>query len=208
MNCSRTLSATVLGLLLCAVSLHAGIVETVRERYGSATAITTDIDLTILWKVREKQESRSGTMQLAKGDKFRVELGPTVWVCNGQTVWQYSSASNQVVVKRLLDFDLSSQPSQMLQTFVHDYDYRVLEETDKQAVLFWEADSSHASSFYRTVTAFYDKRKNVISSFVLIDRHGNESTYRFSKTILGASIPRETFEFAIPKGAHVLDERE
>ncbi len=195
-------------LLLPRASAAATIIDTLRTRYGSAATISTDLGLTILWKVREKQESKTGSMKLATGDRFRVELGPTTWVCDGQTVWQYSSASNQVVIKRLLDFDLSSHPSQMLATFVNGYEYRVLENTARQAVLSWEADSSEAASFYRSITVFYDKHKGTISSFALIDRHGNESTYQFTKTVLGGPIPRETFEFAIPKGAHVLDERE
>jgi outer membrane lipoprotein-sorting protein len=195
-------------LLLSSSSPAATIVDTLRTRYGSAQTISTDLDLTILWKVREKQESKSGSMQLAAGDRFRVVLGPTTWVCNGQTVWQYSSATNQVVVKRLLDFDLSSHPSQMLSTFVNGYAYRVQENTEKQAVLLWEADSTQSASFYRSISVFYDKRKGAISSFAMTDRHGNQSTYQFSKTVLSAPIPRETFEFAIPKGAHVLDEHE
>jgi outer membrane lipoprotein-sorting protein len=195
-------------LLLPSSSPAATIVDTLRTRYGSAQTISTDLNLTILWKVREKQETKSGSMQLAAGDRFRVVLGPTTWVCNGQTVWQYSSATNQVVVKRLLDFDLSSHPSQMLSTFVNGYAYRVLENTEKQAVLFWEADSTQTASFYRSISLFYDKRKSTITSFAMTDRHGNQSTYQFTKTVLSASMPRETFEFAIPKGAHVLDERE
>jgi outer membrane lipoprotein-sorting protein len=186
----------------------AGVVETIRATYGAQTTLTTDFDLTIFWKVREKQESNSGGMQLAPGDRFRVELGPTTWVCDGQTVWQYSTKTNQVVIKRLLDFDISTHPSQMLATYVLGYDYRVLEENERQATLQWEADSAEASAFYQQITLTFDKRKNVVVSLVVIDRHGNQSTYQFKRTVFGEQMPRSTFELAIPKGADVLDERQ
>jgi len=196
----------------CAIALAgtawSGVLETIRAAYGSERTLSTDFDLTILWKVREKQESKSGRMQLAPGDRFRVEMGSATWACDGQTVWQYSSQTNQVVVKRLLDFDISSHPSQMLATYVRGYDYRVLEEDERQATLQWEADSAQASASYRLITLTFDKRKGVVSSLVVIDRHGNQSTYTFKRTAFGESMPRSTFEFAIPKGADVLDERQ
>jgi outer membrane lipoprotein-sorting protein len=190
-----------------AATTSAGIVEDLRSKYAGKGTIVVEFDLTILWKVREKQESRSGRMQLAPGDKFRVELGATTWACNGQTVWQYSTKTKQVVIKRLLDFDLSSHPSQILATYVNDYDYGVLEENDRQAVLQWESLEGDAKSFYRSITIYYDKHKGAMSSLILVDRHGNESTYLFKRTVFGEKIARETFQFAIPKGVDVLDER-
>lgn len=195
-------------VFLAVVSSSAGIVETIRAQYSGSQTLVTEFDLTILWKVREKQESNSGRMQLSPGDKFRVQLGPTTWVCNGQTVWQYSSRNKQVIIKRLLDFDMSSHPSQMLATYVNDYDYEVLEDTERQVILQWQAGEDEKKAFYRSITIYYDKRAKAVSSLILVDRHGNESTYRFKRTVFGQEIPRETFEFEIPKGAHVLDERD
>jgi len=186
---------------------EAGIVEELRKRYGTERTLVTEFDLTILWKVREKQESSSGKLYLAPGDKFRVELGPTTWVCNGQTVWQYSSRTDQVLIKRLLDIDLAAHPSQILSRYVNDYAYDVLENTQKRAVLQWEADTGSPPPLYTSITIHYDKAKDAISSLVVIDRHGNESTYLFKKTEFGVDIPRTVFEFEIPKGVDVLDER-
>ncbi len=199
--------ACIVSLAAMAVGVEAGIVETLKQKYAGDQTIVADFDLTILWKIREKQETKSGRLHLAPGDKFRVELGPTTWVCNGQTVWQYSEKANQVVIKRLLDYDLSQQPSQLLSTFVNDYDYDVLEQNDRQAILQWEADSGDGQAFYRTVTIYYDMRKQSLSSLILVDRHGNESTYLFKRTAFGKDIPKDVFEFEIPKGVHVLDDR-
>jgi chaperone LolA len=192
---------------LAAATACSGILETVRQKYDKATSLSSDMSLTIRWKVREKEESRSGRIYLTKGDKFRVELGETIWVSNGQTMWQYSKQTNQVIVKRILDVDLSSHPSQILSTFLNDYDYAVLEDNGRQVVLQWVADSTDKTSFYRQVTAYYDTKKGYVSSFLLVDKHANESVYLFKRTEFSEQIPRELFEFEPPKGAHVLDER-
>jgi outer membrane lipoprotein-sorting protein len=197
----------VLLLAMAWLPVRADLIQQLRERYAAGATLTTEFDLTILWKVREKQESSSGRLFLAPGDKFRVELGPTTWVCDGQTVWQYSSRTKQVLIKRLLDIDLAAHPSQILSRYVSDYEYRVLEDTDKRAILQWEADTGSPPPLYTSITIHYDKAEDAISSLVVIDRHGNESTYLFKKTTFGSEIPRKVFEFEVPKGVEVLDER-
>ncbi|MFW6254101.1 MAG: LolA family protein, partial [Chitinivibrionales bacterium] len=68
-------------------------------------------DLSIFWAVRERTEEKKGELYVSPGDKFRAEVGQTIWVSDGQTYWQYSKAANQVVIKDLLDVDLSMHPS-------------------------------------------------------------------------------------------------
>lgn len=201
--------ATVVTLAFLGTGVaHAGIVETLREKYSPKTTIQADLDMTIYWRVREKKETKKGRVAVAPGDRFRVELDNTVWVCDGTTFWQYSSGSNQVVIKDLLDIDLSSHPSQILSTYLTDYDYTTKKENAKTAVLAWKADSTTPSSFYRRIEVTVDKKRKLVSEVFVVDRHGNKTTYRFSHTKLGETIAPETFTFEIPKGAHVLDARE
>jgi len=183
------------------------IIEQVRRNYNPQTVIEADIVLTIDWKVREKQEQKQGHITLAPGDRFRVELDNTIWVCNGQTFWQYNSATGQVIIKRLLDVDLSSHPSQLFETYLRTYRYEVAQQDADRAVLAWKADSSSAGSFYTSITLSVDRKKTILQSIAVVDRNGNASTYEFRKTRLGGDVQKSRFEFETPKGAHVLDTR-
>jgi chaperone LolA len=184
----------------------AGIVDSVRAKYGDNASVQTDVTVTISWKAREKEESRSGRLWLAPGDRFRIEMDNTVWTCDGQTLWQYGAGSGQVIIKRLHDVDLSSHPSKVFATYLTKK-YVVASEDQRQAVLVWKADSAAASTApYREVTLMVDKSDCTITKLSMTDKSGNVNTYAFRKTRFGAIAP-EKFVFAVPKGARVLDSR-
>jgi len=42
--------------------------------------------------VREKTDNMHGSVVLAPGDRFRADLGTTLWVSDGTTLWQYDKA--------------------------------------------------------------------------------------------------------------------
>jgi outer membrane lipoprotein-sorting protein len=184
------------------------LLDQVRQKYHAKASVEAEFGLTINWNVREKIENRNGRLLFAAGDKFRVELDNTVWVCDGQTFWQYSAATNQVIIKRLLDVDLSTHPSQILSTYLNKYQYALKEENDKQAVLAWKADSAGVKNPYQSITLVVDKKEVLVNKLVVVDRSGNESTYTFKKTKFGITPPPGSFEFEVPAGARILDTRE
>ena len=185
------------------------IMKTVRAIYNSKTSLETKFDLHIFWKVREKEETKTGKIFLAPGDKFRVELGPTVWVCNGETYWQSDKdeRGTQVVIKRLADVNTGMLPSYILSAYVAEYTYRLKEETGTAAVVEWAADSLAGKSETTVIRISIDKKSGKITSIFIIDKSGNESTYTFKKTKFPANVPKETFDYSPPKGASILDMR-
>jgi outer membrane lipoprotein carrier protein len=199
----------VLAAAVCAAAAQApSLVDELRAKYGKQVTLQTSFDLEIMWKVREKTEKKSGTLQIAPDDKFRLELDNTVWVSDGLTYWQYSKATSQVVIKKLVDVDLSMHPSQIITTYLFDYSYAIKDENDKQAVLEWTAPQDDAKAYAKAITMWVDKKKMILKKLHVVDTNGNESTYDFKKTKVGGDIPAETFRLAIPEGASVLDTRD
>jgi outer membrane lipoprotein-sorting protein len=204
------LVACVILILLSLATVYSAslpILDQIRAKYTAKTTVDADFNVSIYWKVREKTETKSGHLCFAPGDKFKAELDNTTWVSNGQTFWQYSSANNQVIIKNLIDVDLSSHPSQILSTYLTKYTYKIKEENEKQAVLIWTADSAAAKNFYQSITLWAEKADASVTKLVVIDRQGNESTYQFKKVKFGIAIPPNTFEFEVPKDASILDTR-
>jgi outer membrane lipoprotein-sorting protein len=195
-------------LAACAAAATGGVIDAVREKYDPKASIEADVQVTIYWKVREKEDRKEGHIVLGGGDRFRVQLDKILWVCDGQTVWQYNEKTQQVVIKRLLDVDLSSHPSQIFSTYLKEYSYRENLDDEREAVLNWEADSSDNDPFYRSVALWINTKHVVVTRIVVVDKNGNESTYRFKKTAFGIQPPADLFTFTVPKGVHVLDVRE
>jgi outer membrane lipoprotein-sorting protein len=185
------------------------LLNRIKLNYSGKAAIATSFDVHIAWKVRETEETRHGSIVLAPGDRFRVELGTGVWVSNGNTLWQFDRAISQVVIKQLSATDPSMLPSSAVTRYCSDYPLAALQQSGTDAVFEWKADTSIAArsgqvSFVRLVA---DKKLAVIEKLVVVDKMGNESSYTFSRTVLGKIMPSSTFEFEPPKGARVLDQR-
>jgi outer membrane lipoprotein-sorting protein len=183
--------------------------KTVREMYNIKTSLETKFDLHILWKVREKEETKSGKIVLAPGDKFRVELGPALWVSNGETYWQSEKddRGTQVVIKRLADVNIAMHPSHVLNRYVGDYSYRLKEEKDGIAVVEWAADSLSNQPEATVIRLSIEKKSGKITALFVVDKSGNESTYAFKKTRFTAHAPEKMFDFSPPPGASIIDMR-
>jgi outer membrane lipoprotein-sorting protein len=185
------------------------IMKTVRQLYGEKMPIETRFDLHILWKVREKEESKSGKIVLAPGDKFRVELGAATWVCDGRNYWEISRDENkvQVVIKRSSEIDRSAMPSRVVQTYLTNYTFRLKQTVGPLTVVTCAADSLSKIADIDRVDLSVDSKSGIIKTLLVVDKNGNESSYRFTKTKIPARPPASAFSYTAPKGASIIDLR-
>ena len=206
---NKIVAAVSLITLILLTSLFAqenAVITALKKKYNEKTSLELTFDLNIFWKVREKNEKKSGSLSLMPGDKFRLTIGSTEFISDGHTYWQYNEKSSQVIIKSLLDIDLEMHPSQIIKTYL-GRSYTVKSEDEKQAVLTWSNPEPEQKKPYKDVTLWVNKKKNIIEKIVAIDKNGNESTYTFKKTKTGVQFPPTLFEFEVPKGVDVLDSR-
>jgi len=188
-----------------------GLLSRVVKNYSGDVSLSTSFDVKILWKIREKEETKHGKIIVAPHDRFRIGLGESVWVSDGTTMWQYDkSPSPQVIIRQLASCDPSELPSRMLSKYLtRPQAFKEQGTKGKNTVFAWTQDSSSSSqkgdvaSISFTVTA----KNAVVEGLVVVDKSGNISTYTFHGTSFGPQ-PSAEFSFDIPKGVRVLDERQ
>jgi outer membrane lipoprotein-sorting protein len=183
----------------------ASLLTLVRQNYNGEAPLETKLNLTIYWSVREKEEKKQGSLLLAPGDCFRVTVGSETYVSNGKTLWTYNSRANQVVVKPLADVDLSLHPSRLFETWLATCPFREKVREKGTALLVWKSDS--ASVPYTSVQAWVQIKTGTVTKCQMTDRNKNLFTYTFSGTVFGKKVPREAFDFVVPKDARVIDSR-
>lgn len=181
-------------------------VESLRKKYDSKKSVDLSFELTIFWSVRERYEKKNGELTFSPGEKFKLTLGNSTWVSNGQTYWQFSNKTNQVVIKSLLDIDLSLHPSSMMQSFL-SYPFSVFSSDEKTTILQWMGDPKNSDLPYKKITVNVDKKKMIINELTVTDDDGNESRYIFKRSKFGENKAPRFFDFSIPEGADVLDTR-
>jgi chaperone LolA len=210
LNIKHSLMATVVLCFLlftAALAQEPPIVTMLKQKYGKDAALEVQFNLEIFWKIREKTEHKTGALFVGPKDRFRLELDKTVWVSDGRTYWQYSKATGQVVIKHLQDIDLSMHPSQVINTYLNSFTFVIKEQNEQEAVLSGKPAAADKTAEAREVTLWVDAKKAVLKKLFVVDKNGNESTYTFTKTRIGADIAQSTFTFKVPEGASVLDTR-
>ncbi len=191
-----------------AVSDADRLTSQIRSNYSPENGLKVDFDMEIFWAVREKTEEKDGTLYLMPGDKFRLEVGNVTYVCDGVTYWQYSKNSSQVIIKNLLDVDLSMHPSQVISTYLDDFTYIVENQDEKSATLSWKPEDTQGNAPAKSIRVDIDKQRGTLKRIEVVDKSGNRTRYRFKKTKLNADIPADRFTFQIPEDARVLDTRD
>lgn len=210
MNRTASLPAAVIFAACAAYGICQAddLIDRVAAVYNGSTTLAASFDLHILWKVREKEETKHGKIILAPGDRFRIELDASQWVSDGTTLWQYDKATSQVVIRQLAKVDLSALPSHAIKGYLSKYSFRRTAAAGSPAVYEWSADSlpAGAKADASFIQIDVDAKKAVVKKLFVVDKNGNESTYTFRGTSAGSVVPAHSFEFALPKGASVLDE--
>ena len=186
-------------------SSAASVLLLIRKNYNPESALSARFTLTIFWNVREKHEKTRGTIALAAGNRFRVQTDAETWVSNGQTFWDYTPGSGQAVIKRLSDVDQSSLPSQLFSRYLSELHFQETASRGGIAELSWRSDSTGTP--FASIAIRARVQSGRIEECVMTDHEGNTFTYVFSATEFGRNFSRETFEFAIPKSARIVDMR-
>jgi outer membrane lipoprotein-sorting protein len=199
------------GVAVMAVSCfcqETGLLGRIKENYSGNEPLSASFDLHIAWKIREKEETKHGSIVLAPRDRFRIELGSGLWVSDGTTLWQYDKTIGQAVIKSLSSLDNSMLPSHAITKYCSEYPLAPKAGSGANEVLEWKADTQAAKAaevVYVSITA--DKKTGAVRRLVVVDKNGNESAYAFGHVVFGRAAPPQTFIFEVPKGARVLDQR-
>ena len=205
------LMATLFALLAYSITVSSAskndYIMKLKKRYNFDTTIHLKFDLNIYWKIREKTEKKQGELIISPEKKFYCRIGATQWISNGITYWQYNKYTSQVIIKNLLDIDISAHPSQMIESYLN-YPYSVKSSKDNETVLQWLAEEKELQKKYQKITLWIDNSKTLLKKIQVMDKNGNESTYTFKKTRINVQVPENQFSFKIPKGADILDARE
>ena len=112
-----------------------------------------------------------------------------------------------MVIKRAADVDLSMHPSQVLRRYLAKFVFRLKEQKGGLTKVEWAADSLSETAQTAGIGLSIESKTGVIMALHIVDKNGNESDYQFKKTKIPAKLPDNAFEYAIPKGASILDMR-
>lgn len=180
------------------------IFSKLKDKYGNVSSLSLEFSM--------QEGGIKGTLNARKGNKYRMDFGSRLIICNGKTIWNYSPDDNKSVIS---NFEANSQQISLEDIFFSFID--IFEPIDMKAVVTSRGRNSYMlklkpkseSKHFRMikeVNIWIDRRNYSLQSFQVIEE-GQTLTWRISKLKIKENFSDDLFEFQVPKGCTVVDLR-
>lgn len=151
-----------------------------------------------------KPQITEGTLQVASGDKFRLEYTKPyeqIYVANGKEFLFYDVDLEQITIKPQPE-ELANTPAMILSNpiiFVKKYFVKLNAESDTEEYILTAKEDT--SAYNKVLLSFKDDR---LASMLIEDSFGQETELDFYKMVYNTNIPDSTFNYKPPKGVDII----
>lgn len=204
---TATMMTMTLGLSLPALAINesystASTKAELQQRLAAMQNLTADFEQTVRSDNGDVLQQLTGELVIQRPNKMRWKTNPpddTLMVANGESVWYYNPFVEQVTIYQQSDATANS-PMLLLLTGTNEQwqNYQVTEQS-KGTYQVTAIDGSRSLTL-----AFTD---NTLSDIGLQQAQGDTIDIRLEQVQLNTGTPASTFEFSIPSGTDIDDQR-
>ena len=188
------------------------IIDRVRDRFSKARTYEARFEKRFYWAVLDKELSRQGRIYTRRPGRFRVQLedGDLV-VADGEAIWAYSKANEQVIVSAY-DGVVLQTPWEVLVKYADGYRPVAVERTDLDGrdvyllTLQPTEDVPPRMRMERMRLWVEDKGWRLLR-IEQVESEDNISTYILSGHRRNRRLDDDLFRFTPPEGTEIIDRR-
>ena len=192
---------------LAAATAHAGGLDDFLAFNSSTKSATARFEQQVFDRAGKTVERAEGTFAFARPGKFRWTYDKPhkqVLVGDGARLWIHDPDLNQVTVKRM-EGAISSTPAALLAGKDDITKLFTLKDAGSADGLAWvEASPRSQDTGFERVRLGLKAR--ALAAMELHDQLGGRTLLRFVDLKPNAAVPPQTFVFAAPKGADVIED--
>lgn len=153
-------------------------------------------------------ENSSGVVFLNRPDKFRWDYKQPYLqtiVTNGKLLWFYDEDLEQVTI-RAIDSSVDSTPVAILGNYDEiDQQFVIIDMGNIENFDWVELTPKDINSQYNSIRLGFDKDK--LGMMLMFDNLGQVTRIDFTEEVLNKKLDENTFNFVIPDGVDVIDDR-
>ena len=192
--------------VLAQVPSPVALLDEVVARYQNTMEATFVHHLTS--EAWDGSQTLTGTVQLW-GDRYRVETLHEVITGQGEEVWIYRAADNQVLMTTVDRDGLAYSPGALFRSYgelyhPHASSREILDGVSYFRLELYPLEEDFAIS---SLTLWIREHDRMIKQIVALDQSSVRTEIELENIRVGLPIPPETFEFRAPEGAEVIDLR-
>jgi outer membrane lipoprotein-sorting protein len=203
-------------LLACSLILTVGaaaqsaqeLLEKARKKYDDCTDVELRFTQVVKFPVSRVEQRITGTLQMRKGNRYRVETEDMTVVTDGTTVWSYSRGTNQLLIDRFVMDERMFSPERILTAAPEDFSAVFLgrEKIGSQETVVLKLLPS-GEGFLKTMKIWIGESDYLTRKVEMVDANGKETTYLVSDLRVNTGVPESRFTLKVPEGAEVVDLR-
>ena len=184
------------------------ILDDMSTKYQSYSAYSADFSYSMVNKVENISDKFNGKITI-KGEKYRLDMGIQEIYNNGVTIWTYMPDEEEVNITEVDGEDDELTPSKIFTAYKSGYKYMLLDNEGGADFNVIDLIPEDADEQFFKVRMKISKSKNLIKSWEIFDKNGNNYTYAILSFNPDNSISDSYFEFDASKhpGVEVVDLR-
>ncbi|RSK41223.1 LolA family protein [Hymenobacter perfusus] len=186
------------------------ILDQMSAKYQAMKAFKATFTQTLENDAAKVKENLSGDITVS-GQKFRLKISGQEVINNGQTMWTYMKAENEVNISDYEPEDQEISPSQIYTLYKKGYKYAYVQEAKEagETVDIIDLSPEDRNNPVYKVRLKVGRTDKAVKSWQMFKKNGNRYTYKISKFQPNVPVDATTFNFdkAKYKGVKVIDLR-
>ncbi|CAN5180949.1 hypothetical protein BH09BAC2_BH09BAC2_12350 [soil metagenome] len=187
------------------------ILDGVSNKFRTFKSVTANFSLRVENGAGKVQGNKAGIVNM-KGTKYKVNVTGQEIYCDGNNIWTFDKAANEVQITK---FDNSANTITPQKLFTNFYDkdflYKLNGETKvgKRVLQEIELTPTDKTKPFFKVLLTVDKAAKSIVKTKIFEKNGNRYTYSINRMVTNANLPDALFAFNNKKypGVEVVDLR-
>jgi outer membrane lipoprotein carrier protein len=193
-------------VLAVSFAAHADPVETLRAFVRDVKSGRSQFTQTVTSPDGTKKKASSGSFEFSRPNRFRFVYAKPfeqTIVGDGEKVWIYDADLNQVSARRLGQA-LGATPAALLAGGNLERDFELGNLPPRDGLEWAEAKPKAKDGAFQSVRVGF--KGSDLAALEIVDSFGQKSLLRFSAFTANVAIAPETFRFAVPAGADVIEQ--
>ena len=176
--------------------------------FKSGKAWDLEFKLQVFYAESPDIVSQQGSLVVADGDRFKLDIAGIKFYSDGESLWQYNVEQKQVLIKAVEDLSSSLHPSELLFKYLNCKATELGEGVFNGKKL-WvlKLDPSKYAGQFTKMEVWLDQKDFSPVRLFTVDPSGNSSWYNIIKLKVVKNVSTEDFKYKPQKGVDEIDRR-
>jgi outer membrane lipoprotein carrier protein len=183
------------------------VVGKVQSIYSSLTDASAEFTQTVKFKYTKNEQRFAGTVQMKKGNRYRVASPQQTLVTDGKTVWVYSPVNKQVVIDAYKENAQSFSPERFIFGLPKNYSAVFVGDRTGDVVVLKLAPRAGTNAFIKSLKVWIAEADWTVQRVEFVDGNETQTIYTVRNFRKNPGLADAVFIMEPPPDVEVVDLR-